>query len=260
MNNQNKIPVAVLGCTGSVGQKFIELLSNHPWFEIKELAASESSAGKRYVDAADWFLSTSIPGSVRNIVVKKCEPVLDCKVVFSGLDASIAGEVETEFAKKGYKVISNSKNHRMDEDVPLLVPEINPDHIELIKNQRFGDGFIVTNPNCSVIGLTIALKPIIDNFGVEAVNVITMQAISGAGNPKKVSLDIGDNVIPFIGGEESKMESEPKKIFGKLNNGRIAFDTMNVSAQCNRVNVTHGHLEAVQIKLKLKSSIDDIIN
>jgi aspartate-semialdehyde dehydrogenase len=260
MNTQNKIPVAVLGCTGSVGQKFIELLSNHPWFEIKELAASESSAGKKYNEAADWFLNSQMPENIKNIVVKKCEPDLECKVVFSGLDASIAGEVETAFAQKGYQVISNSKNHRMDEDVPLLIPEINPDHIELIKKQKFGDGFIVTNPNCSVIGLALALKPLVDNFGVESVNVVTMQAISGAGNPKKVSLDIEDNVIPFIGGEESKMESEPKKIFGRLNNGRIAFDTMNVSAQCNRVNVNDGHLEAVQIKMKNKTSINDIIN
>lgn len=260
MQPEKKIPVGILGATGSVGQKFIELLSNHPWFEIKELAASESSAGKRYKEAADWFLSASIPEGVKNIEVKKCEPDLNCKIVFSGLDAGIAGEVETEFANKGYNVISNSKNHRMDEDVPLLIPEINPDHVELIKNQKFGNGFIVTNPNCSVIGLALALKPLVDIFGVEAVNVVTMQAISGAGNPKKVPFDIEDNVIPFIGGEESKIESEPNKIFGKLNNKKILFDNINISAQCNRVNVTDGHLEAVQIKLKTKTTAEDIID
>jgi aspartate-semialdehyde dehydrogenase len=255
-----KIPVAILGATGSVGQKFIQLLINHPWFEIKELAASETSAGKKYKDAVEWFVSDEIPEQVANIEVKKCEPDLDCKVAFSGLDSNIAGEVETAFANKGYKVISNSRNHRMDEDVPLLIPEINPDHIELIKKQKYGDGFIVTNPNCSTIGMTLALKPIIDDFGISDINVVTMQAISGAGNPKKVELNIDDNVIPWIKGEEEKMETEPLKIFGTLNNEKIHFNEMNISAQCNRVNVTDGHLEAVQIRLKKQVDKKDIID
>lgn len=254
-----KIPIAVLGATGSVGQKFIELLANHPWFEINELCASDKSTGKKYKDAADWFLPSSIPENVKEIIVQKCEPNLKSKVVFSGLDSSIAGQVETEFAKAGYKVISNSKNHRMDDDVPLLIPEVNPDHLELIKFQNYGDGCIVTNPNCSVIGLVIALKPLIDNFGLEAVNVVTMQAISGAGHPRIVKLDIEDNVIPFIKDEEQKVEIEPKKILGTLNQNKINFNDFKISAQCNRVNVSDGHTECVQVNLKKKVSIDEII-
>jgi len=260
VKQKEKIPVGVLGATGSVGQKFIELLSNHPWFEIKELAASESSAGRKYKDAVDWFLPEPMPEQIEDIEVKKCDPNLDCKIVFSGLDSSIAGEVETEFAKKGYKVISNSRNHRMDKDVPLLIPEINPEHIELIKNQKYGEGFIVTNPNCSTIGLSLALKPLIDNFGIEGVNVVTIQAISGAGNPKKIKLDIEDNVIPLIRGEEEKMETEPLKIFGELNSDGISFADIKISAQCNRANVTDGHLETIQVKLKKAASETEIIS
>lgn len=258
-NSQEKIPVAILGATGSVGQKFIELLANHPWFEITELCASDKSAGKKYEDAVDWFLPSSIPEKVRNIMVLRCEPNLKSKIVFSGLDSSVAGEIETEFAKAGYKVISNSKNHRMDDDVPLLIPEVNPAHLDLIKVQKFGNGCIVTNPNCSVIGLVIAMKPLIDNFGIDSVNVVTMQAISGAGHPKVVNLDIADNVIPFIGGEEPKVETEPLKILGTLNRNKIIFNDFKVSAQCNRVNVTDGHTECIQVKLKKKASADEII-
>ena len=260
MNNpQEKISVAILGATGSVGQKFIELLANHPWFEITELCASDKSAGKKYKDAVDWFLPSPLPDKVKEILVQKCEPVLNSKVVFSGLDSNVAGEVETKFAKAGYKVISNSKNHRMDEDVPLLIPEVNPDHLELIKTQNFGGGCIVTNPNCSVIGLVLALKPLLDNFGLEAVNVVTMQAISGAGHPRVVNLDIEDNVIPYIGGEEPKVETEPLKILGTINNNKISYNDFKVSAQCNRVNVTDGHTECIQINLKKKVPADEII-
>ncbi|MCE7855119.1 MAG: aspartate-semialdehyde dehydrogenase family protein [Ignavibacteria bacterium CHB3] len=235
----NKIPVAILGATGSVGQKFIELLADHPWFEIAELCASDKSAGKQYKAAVDWFLSSALPEKVGNIVVQKCEPVLKSKIVFSGLDSSVAGIIETDFAQAGYKVISNSKNHRMDNDVPLLIPEV--------------------NPNCSVIGLTIALKPLLDSFGLDAVSVVTMQAISGAGHPRVVNLDIEDNVIPFISGEESKVESEPLKILGTLNSQEIVFNNFIISAQCNRVNVTDGHTECVQVKLKNKATTEEII-
>ncbi len=255
-----KIPVAILGATGSVGQKFIELLSNHPWFEINELCASNKSAGKKYKDTVDWFLKYELRKDVENIVVQKCEPVLKSRIVFSGLDSNVAGKVETEFAKAGYTVISNSKNHRMDDDVPLLVPEINPAHLELIKFQQFGNGCIVTNPNCSVIGLVLALKPLLDNFGLNAVNVTTMQAISGAGNPKTVKLDIEDNVIPFINGEEEKVEVEPLKIFGKFENGKISYNNFKIGVQCNRVNVTDGHTECVQVNLNQKVKNDEIIN
>jgi aspartate-semialdehyde dehydrogenase len=254
-----KIPVAILGATGSVGQKFIELLAIHPWFEINELCASDKSAGKKYKHAVDWFLPSPLPESIGEILVQKCEPVLKSKVVFSGLDSNVAGEIETEFAKAGYKVISNSKNHRMDEDVPLLIPEVNPDHLELIKTQSYGEGCIVTNPNCSVIGLVIALKPLLDNFGLESVNVVTMQAISGAGHPRFVKLDIEDNVIPFINGEEPKVEAEPLKILGMLNQNQILFNDFKISAQCNRVNVSDGHTECVQVNLNKKASADEII-
>jgi aspartate-semialdehyde dehydrogenase len=258
MNHQNKIPVAVLGCTGSVGQKFVELLENHPWFEITELCASDKSAGKKYKDAVDWFLPSKLNEKIGKIRVKQCEPILKSKVVFSGLDSNVAGEIETKFAKAGYKVISNSKNHRMDEDVPLLIPEVNPEHLELINIQKYGEGCVVTNPNCSVIGLVLALKPLLDKFGLEKVNVITLQAISGAGHPRFAKLDIEDNVIPFIKGEEPKVEIEPLKILGKLRGNKISFKDFKISAQCNRVNVTDGHTECVQVSLKKKSSVEKI--
>ena len=261
MNKLNeKIPVAILGATGSVGQKFIELLADHPWFEIRELCASDKSSGKKYKDAVDWFLTSPLPKNVGEITVQTCESVLKSGVIFSGLDSSVAGEVETNFANAGYTVISNSKNHRMDDDVPLLIPEVNPDHLELIKVQKFGKGCIVTNPNCSVIGLALALKPLADNFGIESVNVVTMQAISGAGHPRVVKLDIEDNVIPLINGEEPKVESEPLKILGEVNKNHITFSDFRISAQCNRVNVTDGHTECVQVKLKKKINKDEIVN
>jgi aspartate-semialdehyde dehydrogenase len=254
-----KIPVAVLGATGSVGQRFIQLLENHPWFEVKEVAASERSAGKPYKEAVNWVQSTPIPESVKDLIVKNCEPGLDCKVTFSGLDSSIAGEIETAFASKGYVVVSNSKNHRMDKDVPLLVPEINPDHLELVKYQNYNGGIIVTNPNCSTIGMVLALKPLEDAFGLEQVNVVTMQGLSGAGYPGVSSLDIIDNVIPFIGGEEPKVESEPLKILGRFDPAGIKNIDIKISAQCNRVGVIDGHTECVQVKLKKKTSVDEII-
>ncbi len=259
MNENNiKIHVGVLGATGSVGQKFIAMLENHPWFKITEVAASEKSAGKEYKDAVNWILSTPLPSKVSGLVVKKCEPGLDCKIVFSGLDSSVAGGIEEKFAKAGYIVVSNSKNHRMDKDVPLLVPEINPDHLDLIKKQNFNNGCIVTNPNCSTIGMVLALKPLVDNFGLEAVNVVTMQALSGAGYPGVSSLDSIDNVIPFISGEEDKLVTEPLKIFGSLNSDHIENIDIKISSQCNRVPVVDGHLECVQVKLKKKVSIEEI--
>lgn len=255
-----KILVGVLGATGSVGQKFIQLLDNHPYFQITEVAASDRSAGKKYKDAVRWFLPTPIPKNIAELTVKNCEPTLDCKIVFSGLDAAIAGEVEESFANKGYFVVSNSKNHRFDKNVPLLIPEVNPDHLELLKFQNFNLGKIVTNPNCSTIGLILAIKPLDDVFGVEAINVVTMQALSGAGYPGVSSLDIIDNVIPFIGGEENKMETEPLKILGKINGSEIKFSDIKISASCNRVSVVDGHLESVQIKFKTKPEKNEIIN
>src|SRR5262245_6797778 len=204
----HKIPVGILGATGAVGQKFVTLLENHPWFEVTELAASDRSAGKAYKDVCIWRQYKPIPESLAGKIVKPCEPNLDCKVVFSGLDSSVAGEVEEAFARAGYTVLSNSKNHRMDEDVPLLVPEINADHLGLLKYQhqsRGWSGAIVTNPNCSTIGLVMALAPLDRAFGVKRVIVTTMQAVSGAGYPGVPSIDILGNVVPYIGGEEEKM-------------------------------------------------------
>ncbi|MBN2279014.1 MAG: aspartate-semialdehyde dehydrogenase [Candidatus Marinimicrobia bacterium] len=253
-----KIKVGILGATGSVGQKFIQLLENHPWFEISEVAASERSAGKMYRDAVNWFMQTPIPEKVAVKKVKECVPTLDCQIVFSGLDASVAGEIETAFAHAGYAVISNSRNHRFDPDVPLLIPEINADHLKLIREQKYGQGFIITNPNCSTIGMSLPLKPIHDRFGIEAVHVVTMQALSGAGYPGVSSLDILDNVVPYIGSEESKMQTEPLKILGKLEHGQITAADIKFSAQCNRVAVIDGHLEALSIKLKTQTNVEEI--
>lgn len=254
-----KIKVGILGATGSVGQKFIELLDNHPWFEISALGASQRSAGKKYKDAVNWFMAKQLPDSIGEMVVQKCVADLDCKIVFSGLDSSVAGEIEENFARAGYIVVSNSSNHRMDTFVPLLVPEINSDHLELVKKQSYGSGFIVTNPNCSTIGMVLALTPLLDNFGLESVNVVTMQALSGAGYPGVSSIDILDNVIPYIGGEEEKMEIEPLKIFGNYSDAGIKPAKIQISASCNRVAVSDGHLESVAVKLTKKSSKDELI-
>ena len=258
--NSQKINVAILGATGSVGQKFIELLSNHPWFNIAELAASDRSAGKKYSEAVNWVMQSQLDKNISEMVVQKCEPNLKSKIVFSALDASVAGEIEEDFARNGYVVISNARNHRFNEDVPLLIPEVNPDHLDLIHQQKFGNGFIVTNPNCSTIGLVMALKPLQDKFGIEAINVVTMQAISGGGYPGVPSMDIIDNVIPFISGEEEKMEKEPKKILGNFSNGKIQIADFKISAQCNRVAVIDGHTESVQLKFINKPSKEEMIN
>jgi aspartate-semialdehyde dehydrogenase len=257
-----KIPVGVLGATGAVGQKFVTLLEDHPWFELTELAASDRSAGKSYEDATVWRQYKPIPERLRDRTVKPCEPTLDCRVVFSGLDSSVAGEIEEDFARNGYIVVSNSKNHRMAEDVPLLIPEINPEHLGLIKVQRERrpwSGAIVTNPNCSTIGLVMAIAPIHRAFGVKRVIVATMQALSGAGYPGHSAIDMLGNVIPFIGGgEEEKVETEPLKIMGALDGDRIHFAGCRISAHTNRVFVEDGHMECVSLELEKKAAPDEI--
>ena len=256
-----KIPVGILGATGAVGQKFVKLLENHPWFETTELAASDRSAGKPYKDATVWRQYSPIPDSLGKKIVKPCEPNLECKVVFSGLDASVAGEVEQAFAKAGYIVVSNSKNHRMDEDVPLLVPEINADHLGLLTAQRRRRGWggaIVTNPNCSTIGLVMALAPLDRAFGVKRVIVTTMQAVSGAGFPGVPSIDILGNVVPFIGGEEEKLTIETVKILGKLDGERVRYADCRISAHTNRVAVEDGHLECVSVELGKPASPEEV--
>ena len=256
----SKIPVAILGATGSVGQKFIELLKDHPWFEITALCASERSVGKPYAQAANWFQSSELPRRLAEMLVTPCEPTVAARIVFSGLDSEVAGPIETAFARAGYAVVSNAKNHRMDENVPLLVPEVNADHLELVRHQSFGKGMIVTNPNCTTVGLVMALKPLVDRFGVQAVQVVTMQALSGAGYPGVASLDIIDNVIPFIGGEEEKVQMEPLKIFGELLDGRIASANMTISASCNRVAVIDGHTECVSVELGRQVGAQEVID
>lgn len=259
-----KIKVGILGATGMVGQRFIQLLEDHPWFEIGDLAASERSAAKPYEEAVSgrWKLETPIPEKTASMVVKECTPDLDCKVVFSALDASFAGPVEEDFAKAGYVVSSNSRNHRMVDDVPLLIPEVNAEHTAIIEQQkkRFNNkGYIVTNPNCSTIGLVLALAPLHKKYSITKMVVTTLQALSGAGFPGVPSLDILDNVIPFIGGEEAKVESETLKLLGTLKGGKFVFADIAVSASCNRVNVKDGHLECVSIELDKKPSRDELI-
>jgi aspartate-semialdehyde dehydrogenase len=257
----NKIPVGVLGATGAVGQKFVRLLENHPWFELTELAASDRSAGKSYREATLWRQYTPIPENLKDRAVKACEPDLECRVVFSSLDSSVAGSVEEDFARAGYIVLSNSKNHRMDEDVPLLVPEINPDHLELIKTQRERRGWtgaIVTNPNCSTAGLVMALAPIHRAFGARRAIVVTMQALSGAGYPGHAAIDMLGNVIPFIGSEEDKVETEPRKILGAIEGDRVRFADCLISAHTNRVFVEDGHMECVSVELEKKASPDEV--
>jgi len=242
-----------------VGQKFVELLSSHPWFEIVALAASDRSVGKRYREAMNWSMPTALPQNIAEMPVVACHPDLPCHVLFSGLDSTIAGEIEENFARTGYKVISNSSNHRMDPNVPLLIPEVNSDHLQLIQQQQFGQGAIITNPNCSVIGITMAIKPLLDRWGLEAVHIVTLQALSGAGYPGVPSMDILDNVIPYISGEEVKVEKEPLKILGSYREKKIVPYPMHLSAQCTRVSVVDGHLACLSVKLKTKAQASEII-
>ena len=255
-----KIPVGILGATGMVGQKFVELLSDHPWFEIVTLAASERSQGKRYRDAMKWMMPSPLASHLADLVVQDCSPSFPCQVVFSGLDSEVAGDIEERFAQTGYIVISNSRNHRMNPKVPLLIPEVNSHHLELVKAQRFFPGMIVTNPNCSVIGLTMALKPLVDLCGIDKIHVVTLQAISGAGYPGIPSFDILDNVIPFIAGEEEKIETEPLKILGHFNQHEIQPYQMQISAQCNRVAVMDGHMACVSVKMNRATDAEEIIH
>jgi len=255
----DKIPVAVLGATGSVGQRFVELLSHHPWFDLTTLAASERSVGKRYKDAVNGNFQFSLPEWVAELTISSCKPPLSENIIFSALDSSIATEVEASFANAGHTVISTAKNYRTASDVPLLIPEINSSHLKLLDVQKFSGGKIIATPNCSAIGLAIALKPLHDRFGIEALQVTTMQAISGAGYPGIPSLEIMDNIIPFIEDEENKLESEPLKILGAIQQDRIIPAEMKISAQCNRVPVTDGHLECVSIKFKKKPSREELI-
>ena len=252
-----KIPVGILGATGTVGQKFIILLDSHPFFEITELVASSRSAGKSYPEACTWKQERPIPDAIKQMTVKSTEEKLSSEVLFSGLDSSVAGEVEEAYAHSGHLIISNAKNHRMDKSVPLVIPEINTDHFSLIKQQPYS-GAIVCNSNCSTMFLAMALAPIYSSFGIRAVQVSTMQAISGAGYPGVASLDILGNVVGYISGEEDKLESEPQKILGRLAETEVIAAAFPVSAQCNRVAVVDGHTETVSIQLETRVDPDEI--
>lgn len=256
----SKIEVGILGATGMVGQHFIKFLNGHPLFELTWLGASERSAGKRYSEAAKWHLGGTAPEAIASRTVSDAKPGNAPKLVFSAMDASVATEIEQAFAKAGHVVVSNSKNHRMDKDVPLLVPEVNADHLHLVKAQqaaRGWKGMIVTNPNCSTIGLTMALGPM-KKFGITKVVVATMQAVSGAGYPGVPSMDILGNVVPHIGGEEEKMQEETQKILGDLAGDHIAPLTAKVSAHCNRVPVIDGHTEVVSVELSAKPTEEQL--
>lgn len=257
---RDKITVAILGATGSVGQRFVELLSRHPWFQITALAASEKSVGKRYGEAVKWLQPTPLSEHIAEMPLSECVPSISANLIFSALDPSAAAIVESAFANAGHIVITNAKNHRMQPDIPLLIPEVNSSHLELLGYQKFNGGKIIANPNCCAVGLAIALKPLIDLFGVEAVHVVTMQAISGAGYPGVPALDIQDNIIPYIADEEEKLETEPLKILGKLEGGQISPADIKISAQCNRVPISDGHTQCVSIKFKTKPSKKDIID
>jgi aspartate-semialdehyde dehydrogenase len=257
---QTRIEVGILGATGMVGQHFIKFLQGHPWFDLKWLGASDRSAGKRYREAMTWHLAGGTPDSVADLIVEESKPGNAPRLLFSAMDASVATEIERAFAQAGHVVVSNSKNHRMERDVPLLVPEINPDHLKLVPGQqreRGWKGQIVTNPNCSTVVLTMGLAPL-KQFGITKVIATTMQAISGAGYPGVASMDIVGNVIPFIGGEEEKMEQETQKILGQFRGDHIEPLAARVSAHCNRVPVVDGHTVTISVELSSKPSETDL--
>jgi aspartate-semialdehyde dehydrogenase len=260
----SKRKVAILGATGAVGQRFIQLLQGHPWFKVEVLAASERSAGKKYKDACNWTMESNLPKEVAEMTVadanvESMEKAGNVDLVFSSLPGDLAGPVEAEFAAS-YPVFSKASAHRMEKDVPLLIPEVNPEHVALVpiqKKARGWKGFITTDPNCSTIQMAISLAPLVQ-FGIKQVMVTTMQALSGAGYPGVASLDIIDNVVPFISKEEDKMESEALKILGTFNGRQVEEANFVISASCNRVHVKDGHLESVFVKLEKNPSMAEV--
>jgi aspartate-semialdehyde dehydrogenase len=255
-----RIPVSILGATGTVGQKFVRLLADHPWFEVATVAASSTSAGKPYGEVTRWRETVPIPASVARLMVRDCTPPLPGRIVFSALDAEIAGPIEQAFARAGAIVVTNTRTHRMDADVPLLIPEVNADHLELLgcqRERRGWKGAILANPNCSTAALALALAPLHRAFTIDRLFVSTMQAVSGAGYPGVASLDILGNVIPYIGGEEEKIERESRKILGTLAGGSVEPAEFKVSAHTNRVPVVDGHMIAVSVGFVQRVSTQD---
>jgi len=262
-SSSEKRSIGLLGCTGIVGQNFLRMLAEHPWFTVTSMGASSRSAGKKYKNVVHWRLSDKLPEKYWNIEVKECSPsnFTGCDIIFSALTSSVAGPIEEEFAKSGFAVFSNAKNHRLETMVPLVVPSVNPDHLDLIKKQKSTlgrKGFIVTNANCSTTGLTVALQPLHKAFGIKTVFVVTMQAVSGAGYPGVASLDIIDNVVPHISGEEEKLAVETQKILGDLSEDSVKSAEFAVSAHCNRVPVLEGHLECVSVQFEKDVSVEDV--
>jgi aspartate-semialdehyde dehydrogenase len=257
-----KIPVSVLGATGTVGQKFIRLLADHPWFEVAAVAASSASAGRRYGDVVRWRESAPLPDRIAALTVRDCVPPLAGPIAFSALDADVAGPIEQAFAAAGAHVVTNTRNHRMDADVPLLIPEANLDHLALVDRQheaRGWPGAILANPNCSTAALVLALAPLHQAFGIEKLFVSTMQAVSGAGYPGVPSLDILGNVVPYIGGEEEKIERESRKILGTLGPAGVTPADFAVSAHTNRVATIDGHLETVSVGFRRRVTPEEAV-
>jgi aspartate-semialdehyde dehydrogenase len=260
--------VGILGATGMVGQRFIQLLERHPWFEVAWLAASDRSSGKKYGDAVKWKLDTALPERIAQMPISPAAPDGAPRVIFAALDADIARELEPAFAAAGCAVISNSSAFRMHEDVPLVIPEVNADHLPILENQSWrkaSGGYIVTNPNCSAIGLVLVLKPLVERFGVEAIFVSTMQAVSGAGYPGVASMDILGNVVPYVKNEEEKMEAETLRLLGERRivdggSGVVRPLAAKMTAHCNRVAVEDGHTESVSIKLSRKATREEILD
>lgn len=261
---KEKIPVAVLGATGAVGQRFVSLLVDHPWFEIAFITGSERSQGQPYGQAVKWLLPSEIPAAVRDMVIERTDArPTDARLVFSALPSHVAAEAEPELASEGYFVCSNASAHRMGPDIPLLIPEINANHLTLIdyqRDRRGWPGFIITSPNCSTTGIVFPLKALDDAFGIGQVHAVTMQAISGAGYPGVASIELYDNVIPFIRGEEAKIEQETRKLLGEPSEGSVAPAEFQVSAQVNRVPVLDGHLAALSVGLKKDASLNDVLS
>ncbi|MEF3273514.1 MAG: aspartate-semialdehyde dehydrogenase [Chloroflexus sp.] len=255
------IPVAVLGATGAVGQRFIQLLADHPLFQVVALTGSERSAGKKYREVCRWVLDTPMPAAVAELTVLDEEAELPAQLVFSALPSSVAGPIEQRLAAAGHIVCSNASNHRMEPDVPLVIPEVNPDHLQLIPVQRHRRGWsgaIVTNPNCTSTPTTMVLRPLLDTFGVRRVLLVSMQALSGAGYPGVPSYDAIDNVIPYIGGEEPKLEVEPQKMLGQLRDDTVVPASFTTSAHCNRVPVLEGHMVCLSIELEQKARPEEV--
>jgi aspartate-semialdehyde dehydrogenase len=256
MSSEKRIPVAVLGATGSVGQRFVQLLADHPWFEVAEVVASDRSAGRSFAEATDWRLSADMPAATRDLVVKDYGDELTSPVAFSALPGEVAGEIEARLAKAGHAVLSNASTYRMDPDIPLVIADVNPDHVRGIERQKTNkgwSGYIITNGNCTAITLSLSLKPLHDAFGLDAVIVTTMQALSGAGYPGVPSLDALDNVVPFISTEEEKLAEEARKFLGTYD-GEYTLAPFKVSASCNRVAVRDGHTEAVSVRLQNRAT------